>query len=174
MTNKIKEIQKQLNNTDIINCYQCGNCTAGCPLTFEMDIMPHQIMRFIQLGDIEKALKSKTIWVCTSCFTCSTRCPQKVDITGIMNKLRILSAEKNIEPGSPEVLIFNRAFLNNIRQFGRLFEPTMIAEFNLKSGHLFQNFSIAPSMLFKGKLPLMPNLKSSDDLKNIFDKTQNK
>jgi len=30
-------------------CYQCGKCTAGCPVAFAMDIEPSRIMRLVQL-----------------------------------------------------------------------------------------------------------------------------
>jgi heterodisulfide reductase subunit C len=57
----------------INNCYQCKKCTAGCPITFAMDILPHQIIKYIQLGLEEKVLTSKTIWLCAACETCGTR-----------------------------------------------------------------------------------------------------
>ena len=33
-------------------CYQCGKCTAGCPMAHAMDIMPRQIVRYMQCGVI--------------------------------------------------------------------------------------------------------------------------
>ena len=41
-------------------CYQCGNCTAGCPYTFAYDIPVSQIMRLIQAGQRETVLNSKS------------------------------------------------------------------------------------------------------------------
>ena len=31
-------------------CYQCGKCTAGCPVAFAMDYPPQQVIRMVQLG----------------------------------------------------------------------------------------------------------------------------
>ena len=59
-------------------CYQCGNCTAGCPASPDYDMQPNQIMRGIQLGLKEKVLSSKSIWMCLSCSTCSLRCPNDI------------------------------------------------------------------------------------------------
>jgi ferredoxin len=32
-------------------CYQCGKCTAGCPVTEEMDLPPSMVMRLLQTED---------------------------------------------------------------------------------------------------------------------------
>ena len=62
------------------DCYQCGKCSAGCPMVHAMDLMPRQLIRFLQLGFDEKALEAKTPWICANCNVCSARCPQGVDI----------------------------------------------------------------------------------------------
>ena len=35
---------------DLFACYQCGKCSNGCPVTFAMDYLPHQLIRMLQLG----------------------------------------------------------------------------------------------------------------------------
>ena len=35
---------------NIDGCYQCGKCTAGCPVAYTMDVPPHEIIRMVQLG----------------------------------------------------------------------------------------------------------------------------
>ena len=34
----------------MVECYQCGNCTAGCPFDFAYDLPVSKIMRLVQLG----------------------------------------------------------------------------------------------------------------------------
>ena len=29
-------------------CYQCGKCSAGCPMAAETELRPHDVMRLIQ------------------------------------------------------------------------------------------------------------------------------
>jgi heterodisulfide reductase subunit C len=48
-------------------CYQCGKCTAGCPIAYAMDYPPHQILRGVQLGMRDVVLSSRTIWLCAAC-----------------------------------------------------------------------------------------------------------
>jgi len=94
---KVEEISGQ----DLLSCYQCGKCSAGCPMVFAMDILPNQIIRLAQLGLEEEIGKSKTIWLCASCITCGARCPRGVDLSKVMEALRLLTLRKsinNIEP----------------------------------------------------------------------------
>ena len=39
-------IEKQ-SGQHIFDCYQCGKCSAGCPVDYAMDLGPRQIMRYI-------------------------------------------------------------------------------------------------------------------------------
>lgn len=81
---------KAISGQDVRACYQCGKCTAGCPLASAMDLMPNQILRVLQLGEHEQALQSRTIWQCASCLTCAARCPKDVDPARVMDALRTL------------------------------------------------------------------------------------
>jgi heterodisulfide reductase subunit C len=62
-----------------------------------MDLLPNQVIRLAQLGEIEEVLKSNTIWLCASCFTCGVRCPKGVDLAKIMEALRQIILRKNID-----------------------------------------------------------------------------
>lgn len=97
---KVEEWSSQ----NIFACYQCGKCSAGCPLTESMDHLPNQIMKLLQMGDEEPLIKSNTPWVCASCFTCSSRCPKGVRITEIMEALRLYRLRQNIDHFNPSTL----------------------------------------------------------------------
>jgi heterodisulfide reductase subunit C len=79
-----------ISGEDVRTCYQCGKCSAGCPLASAMDLMPNQILRLLQLGEHEQALASRTIWQCASCLTCAARCPKGVDPARVMDALRTM------------------------------------------------------------------------------------
>jgi len=90
-------------------CYQCGKCSAGCPMSSVMDLLPNQVMRLVQLGLEEDIGNSKTIWLCASCLICTVRCPKGVDISRVMEALRLITLRKNInhlEPSGirPEII----------------------------------------------------------------------
>jgi len=90
---KLKDIA-DISGENVRECYQCGKCTAACPVNKAMDILPHQVIRFLQLGMANEVLKSNTIWICASCFTCAGRCPRGVDVARVMEALRIVLLRK--------------------------------------------------------------------------------
>jgi len=91
----------ELSGQNIYLCYQCGKCSAGCPMGFAMDVLPNQVMRLVQLGLEEDIAASKTVWLCASCLTCTARCPKGVDLARVMEAIRLLTLRKNknyVEP----------------------------------------------------------------------------
>jgi heterodisulfide reductase subunit C len=79
---------ESLSRQDLLACYQCGKCSAGCPMAKYMDILPNQMIRFAQLGMRDELLSSDAIWLCVSCQTCNSRCPKGVKIAEIIDAIR--------------------------------------------------------------------------------------
>jgi heterodisulfide reductase subunit C len=79
---------ESMSGQDLLACYQCGKCSAGCPMAKYMDILPNQMIRFAQLGLEEALLSSNAIWLCVSCLTCNTRCPKGVKIAEVIEAIR--------------------------------------------------------------------------------------
>jgi heterodisulfide reductase subunit C len=87
---KVEEISGQ----NLLACYQCGKCSAGCPAVSEMDILPNQIIRYAQLSLKDELLKSKSIWICASCLTCNSRCPKGINIAEVIEAIRLILLRK--------------------------------------------------------------------------------
>ena len=83
----VKKIE-ELSGQDVLACYQCGKCSAGCPSSFAMDLLPSQIIRMVQLGLEEDIQDSRTVWLCASCLACSVRCPRGVDVAKVLEAIR--------------------------------------------------------------------------------------
>jgi heterodisulfide reductase subunit C2 len=79
---------EQVSGQKLLACYQCGKCSAGCPMAAHMDILPNQVIRMAQLGMQKKLLESRTIWTCVSCLTCNSRCPKNIRIAEVIESLR--------------------------------------------------------------------------------------
>jgi len=154
---------ESLSHTHIAQCYQCGKCTAGCPVAEHMDSPPTRLIRLLQLGDLDAALRSDSIWQCVSCQTCSTRCPKTVDCASILDALRQLAFEcGTVSPQQRRTVVFQKAFLDNIRRHGRLNEIELIALFKgevfLRDRALpvlFEDADLAPKLQRRGKLDLI-------------------
>lgn len=85
---------QELSGQNLLACYQCGKCSAGCPAISQMDILPNQIIRYAQLGFKDELLQSKSIWICASCFTCNARCPKGINIAEVIEAIRQILLRK--------------------------------------------------------------------------------
>lgn len=81
----------------VLNCYLCGTCTAGCPISeIEADYNPRRIMRKILLGKKDELLNSGEIWKCYQCHTCVSHCPQDVRFADVIRALRGIAENEGI------------------------------------------------------------------------------
>jgi heterodisulfide reductase subunit C len=166
---QIHDLEKK-SGVKLSDCYQCGKCSAGCPLAFAMDKTPRQIIRLLQLGLLEEALQSKTIWLCATCQTCVTRCPKEIDLPTLMEVIRQVAKKKGII-SEKEINLFNDIFLQNVKAFGKSPEVLLSALYNLRSGHLFQDMDSVPHLFLSGKAhPLPEKVKDTAAVKKIFQK----
>jgi nitrate reductase gamma subunit len=64
---------------DIEACFNCGNCTAVCPMTSDEALFPRRLIRYAQVGMKEELLASKELWTCYYCGECSDTCPRQAE-----------------------------------------------------------------------------------------------
>lgn len=161
----------------MVDCYQCGKCSAGCPMVDYMDLMPNAVMRNVQLGLRERVLGCKTIWLCASCETCTTRCPQEIDIARVMDTLREISLQSGLaNPAMKDVTYFHEVFLRSVRKNGRLYEAGMMISYKIgRPAHLFEDSVTGMQIVAKGKLPFWPHkIKKRSEVEQIFKNCSNK
>jgi heterodisulfide reductase subunit C len=165
---------------DLFACYQCGKCSNGCPVTFAMDILPHQLIRMLQLGLTEEVFQSETIWVCSSCETCYTRCPNEIEIPKLMDDLKEEVLKRERKPSQEAVARFHEVFLDNIKMFGRINETLLMGIYQIKSSwsdllkgridfsDLLKNAGLGLSMLKRGRLSLFPRWNTRKEVRGLF------
>ena len=69
------------------------------------------------------------------------------------------SASISFIPRAKDIVAFHTSFINTIKRFGRLWEIGLIAEYKLRTRHFWQDVVVAPVMLKKGKLSLIPSFQ---------------
>lgn len=93
-------------------CYQCGTCTATCPVARFTDIFrPNKIIHLAKLG-IRNVVYSDAVWLCVNCYSCTERCPQGVKVADVMRLLKNLAVEEGYIPE------FSKEFMKNILHTG--------------------------------------------------------
>jgi heterodisulfide reductase subunit C len=76
-------------------CYQCGTCTAGCPVSnLRSEYNPRTIMKKLLLGMKDEVLSSPELWQCSQCHICVAHCPQDVRFADVIRVLRELALEE--------------------------------------------------------------------------------
>jgi heterodisulfide reductase subunit C len=173
-----KKQLEELSGEKISTCYQCEKCSNGCPMTFAMDIAPHQVMHSIGLGKTDEVIDSDTIWVCASCETCTTRCPNEIDIAHVMDTLRKLSMKKGVKKAHHQAPIFHHSFLNNVKMLGRMHEISMAVDFSMRAEGLrglLKQSGLGLNMLRRGKVKIIPErLSAGSEVRTIFRNAERK
>ena len=90
---KIREISGQ----SFQQCFQCGTCSGSCPMNENMELVPRQVMILLQFGQAEALDRANTPWVCASCHSCMVRCPRGIDITKVMEAIRLVKLRQNTD-----------------------------------------------------------------------------
>lgn len=168
---------KEESGVEVNLCYQCSKCAAGCPVAYEMDLTPSQIIHAVRLGQKDLVFNSKTMWLCASCETCTTRCPQEVDIARVMDAIKIIAQREKVKVKVPEIRTFYDVCLQNIRWFGRMYEIGVIMMLKImilkiKPRDIFKDLLLAPQMFKKGKLKLMPKRTNTKAMNEIFSRVK--
>lgn len=156
---------------NVLSCYQCGECTAGCPAAFAMDISPNQVMRMSQVGMKDEVLSSKAIWLCAGCETCATRCPRGVALSKVMDACRQMCVSEGRQAAEPNVVKFHEEFLRQVQIHGRAHEIGLIGAYKLRTRKFFDDVLQGAGMFLKGKLGLIPSrIKGRGEVRKLFKK----
>lgn len=173
--------ERQIN---VANCYQCRKCSAGCPVTFAMDLLPHEVIRLTALGQEDQVLECNTIWVCSACQTCTTRCPNDIDIAGVMDYLKERAINTHRALAQKNVAVFHQVFLDDVRlSGGRLHEALLFRLYTARSGGTLTklvngtfmgDLKMGYDLFRKGRLRLKPphRVKDIDNFMELFKKAR--
>jgi len=104
---------KRYGTVDIEKCFNCGNCTAICPLSTNGETFPRRLIRYAQLGLKKQLLGSKELWLCYYCGECTKTCPKQANPGEFMASARRY-AIANYDPLGPAKLLYTSPILSTI------------------------------------------------------------
>ncbi len=140
----------RLAGREVLSCIQCGTCSASCPTAKLMNPSIRRLIKLCLEGRKDEALHNDTLWLCTSCLLCTVRCPR-----GIRPKA-VVSALKDIAERDGERIMdasYEELFLGQIKDYGRIAELPLTAEFLLVSPEsIVQSMQMGLELLPRGKI----------------------
>jgi ferredoxin len=95
---------------DISACFNCGNCTAVCPLSTGSDSFPRRLIRYGQLGALDRLVTSKELWLCYYCGECSDTCPRQAEPGEYMAAARRYAIAASDPTGLARLLYTSKPF----------------------------------------------------------------
>ncbi len=168
----LHEVEKEC-ETSLTSCYQCRKCSNGCPIAPWMDLLPHRVIRMIEMGMKDEVLASKTIWLCADCKTCVTRCPNGVDTPRFMAGLRRRAQREGVAAAEQSVHLFMESFMDTVRKTGRVHELGMMRRYKMRTGDLFSDLRLGMDMFLKGKLRIFGSkVKGMREIRQAFDEAE--
>ena len=98
-------LEKLLDVEKLKYCYECGICTASCPVVelVPKHYHPRSLLQRIPL-DLEEVLRQDELWLCAWCYRCYKRCPQGLRLPEIFLSVRSLAAEQGYLQGLEKAL----------------------------------------------------------------------
>jgi len=92
-----KKVSAHPGGEHVLDCFLCGTCTAGCPVSeIDEDFNPRKIMRQVLQGNKDEVLSDGEIWKCYQCHTCVAHCPQDVRFADIVRVLREIAISEGV------------------------------------------------------------------------------
>ena len=89
----VKRIKK-FGAFDVDACFNCGNCTAVCPLSSPSTAFPRKMITYAQQGLEGKLLSSPDMWLCDYCGECTRTCPRQAQPSEFMMAARRFAISK--------------------------------------------------------------------------------
>lgn len=158
-TDFVREISLLPGGEAIVECIQCGTCSASCPHAKVMEYPPRKVIAMARAGMKERVLRSNSMWYCLSCQLCSLRCPRDVKPSEIMHILEYLSVKYGLDSRRSRNPAMYRAFVDSIRNYGRVYELGFMIKFCLKTNPfaIFGLMGAGIDLLLSGRLGLTPS-----------------
>jgi heterodisulfide reductase subunit C len=155
----------------ILNCIQCGTCSASCPFAEYMDHAPRELFALIRDGEMEMVLRSNTPWYCVSCYQCMVRCPQEIAVTDVMYFLKQQAIDQDLVPSSHKLPDFYHVFAKEIKRHGRITGSMLIAKYGARHpGDILPRLSLGFNLLKRRRFEFRPQkLKHPETIFNLLE-----
>lgn len=126
---------------DINACFNCGNCTAVCPLAQESGGFPRRVIRMGQVGMESQLLAEEDLWRCFACGECTRTCPRQADPAQYMAAARRYAVSRYDLTGISRFM--NASALGNgiaFIMFSAFFTLLLLSQKGVMNGYEYQSY----------------------------------
>ena len=102
---------KKFGAFDVDACFDCGNCTAICPLSNGNTAFPRKMITYAQQGLEGKLLSTPDMWLCDYCGECTKTCPRQAEPSEFMMAARRFAISKYTPSPLAGLLFTSRSFV---------------------------------------------------------------
>ena len=168
-TKEVKEFQERVMSfpdcEKLMDCVNCGACTASCGSKNFMKHGPRSMIRFIVNGDLEEVKTAEDPWLCIECFMCEIKCPREVRPVHIMRALREIQFEDNNYPEIASRVMkakkLQKIFADQLSKNGRLSEFHAALDYKGIFGSMnYPTIATALDLIFHGRIKLKELVKT--------------
>lgn len=135
---------KQFGAFDVSACFNCGNCTAVCPLSSESTAFPRKMITYAQQGLEGKLLETPDMWLCDYCAECSKTCPRQAQPSEFMMAVRRFAVSKYSPTPLSRMLFTSKKFVALFMAVIALIPLGLFATLRDPAGTGFNMFSVIP------------------------------
>ena len=125
---------KKFGAFDIDACFDCGNCTAFCPVYNGKTSFPRKMFTYAQLGLEGKLLSTPDMWLCDYCGECTKTCPRQAEPSEFMMAARRFAISKYTPSPLAGMIFTSKAFVLLFMALAALIPIGLFASLQIPSG----------------------------------------
>jgi heterodisulfide reductase subunit C len=157
---------------EIVNCIQCGSCSASCPLASKMDYGPRQLFALAREGFMQEVLSANTMWFCVSCYGCTVKCPRDISITDHMYALKKMAIKHKLTHSKSKMPMMYKSFSDPVKKFGKITDTSVIFRYAFFYPiDIMKNSRLAFNLAKKSRLDILIHpIKNLIGFKKVINK----
>ena len=145
--NLVRDLKK-FGAFDVDACFDCGNCTAICPLSNGKTAFPRKMITYAQLGLEGKLLGTPDMWLCDYCGECTKTCPRQAEPSEFMMAVRRFAISKYSPTPLARMIFTSKAFVVSFMALMALLPIGLFSTLKLPAGASATNmFAFVPEVL---------------------------
>ena len=142
---KLVKRLKKFGAFDVDACFDCGNCTAVCPLSNGKTSFPRKMITYAQQGLEGKLLSTPDMWLCDYCGECTKTCPRQAEPSEFMMAARRYAISKYTPTPISGMMFTSKSFVLIFMAVAALLPIGFFSTISLPAGAQATNmFSFIP------------------------------